>query len=168
MAIGVPSPNSTNQPHCIAVEETVTIFGIPGALLSDRGINVLSNLMLNCYQLVGTKKINTSLPSTIRYTCSLGQVQAYLALYRSSIWLFYRSSIGHHTSHDAGERQTVKVKATVPDRFQRGKITSKGSGLATRDNMLHCGCDFQTSSSKRPREPWLFLALQWLFVPPFR
>ena len=42
------------------VEELVPMFGVPEALLSDRGTNLLSYLMKDICQLLGTKKLNTT------------------------------------------------------------------------------------------------------------
>ena len=44
----------------ILVEEIVPLFGVPEALLSDRGTNLLSHLMLDVCKLLGTKKLNTT------------------------------------------------------------------------------------------------------------
>ena len=41
-------------------EEVVPIFGVPEALLSDRGANLLSHLMLNVCKLLGIEKLNTT------------------------------------------------------------------------------------------------------------
>ena len=42
------------------VEEVVLLFGVPEALLSDRGTNLLSHLMLDVCKALGTKKLNTT------------------------------------------------------------------------------------------------------------
>lgn len=44
----------------LLVEEIVPFFGVPEALLSDRGTNLLSHLMLDVCELLGTKKLNTT------------------------------------------------------------------------------------------------------------
>ena len=44
----------------LLVEEVVPLFGVPEALLSDRGTNLLSHLMLDVCQLLGIKKLNTT------------------------------------------------------------------------------------------------------------
>ena len=41
-------------------EEIVPMFGVPEALLSDRGTNLLSHLMLDVCRLLGIEKINTT------------------------------------------------------------------------------------------------------------
>ena len=41
-------------------EEVVPLFGVPEALLSDRGTNLLSHLMLAVCQLLGIEKLNTT------------------------------------------------------------------------------------------------------------
>ena len=41
-------------------QEVVPLFGVPEALLSDRGTNLLSHLMLDICKLLGTKKLNTT------------------------------------------------------------------------------------------------------------
>ena len=44
----------------LLVEEVVPFFGVPKALLSDRGTNLLSHLMLDLCELLGVKKLNTT------------------------------------------------------------------------------------------------------------
>ena len=44
----------------LLVEEIVPTFGIPEAILSDRGANLLSFLMKDVYKLLGIKKLNTT------------------------------------------------------------------------------------------------------------
>ena len=44
----------------LLVEEVVPFFGVPEALLSDRGTNLLSHLMLDLCELLGVKKLNTT------------------------------------------------------------------------------------------------------------
>ena len=44
----------------ILVEEIVPVFGVPEALLSDRGTNLLSNLMKDVCSLLGIEKLNTT------------------------------------------------------------------------------------------------------------
>jgi len=44
----------------ILVEEVVPFCGVPEALLSDRGANLLSHLMHDVCELLGTKKLNTT------------------------------------------------------------------------------------------------------------
>ena len=44
----------------ILCEEIVPMFGIPEALLSDRGANLLSHLMQDVCKLLGIKKLNTT------------------------------------------------------------------------------------------------------------
>ena len=44
----------------LLVEELVPLFGVPEALLSDRGTNLLSHLMMDVCQMLGTKKLNTT------------------------------------------------------------------------------------------------------------
>jgi len=38
----------------------VPLFGVPESLLSDRGTNLLSNLMTDLCKMLGTKKLNTT------------------------------------------------------------------------------------------------------------
>ena len=47
----------------LLVEEVIPFFGVPEALLSDRGTNLLSHLMKDVCELLGIQKLNT--------TCSL-------------------------------------------------------------------------------------------------
>ena len=44
----------------LLVEQVIPFMGVPEALLSDRGTNLLSNLMLDVCQLLGVKKLNTT------------------------------------------------------------------------------------------------------------
>ena len=44
----------------LLVEQVVPLFGVPEALLSDRGANLLSHLMTSVCQLLGVKKLNTT------------------------------------------------------------------------------------------------------------
>ena len=44
----------------LLVEEVVPLFGVPEALLSDRGTNLLSHLMRDVCVLLGVKKLNTT------------------------------------------------------------------------------------------------------------
>lgn len=44
----------------LLAEEVVPFFGVPESLLSDRGTNLLSHLMLSLCELLGIKKLNTT------------------------------------------------------------------------------------------------------------
>ena len=44
----------------LLVEEIVPVFGVPECLLSDRGANLLSLLMMEVCELLGIKKLNTT------------------------------------------------------------------------------------------------------------
>ena len=44
----------------LLVEEVVPLFGVPEALLSDRGTNLLSHLMMDVCSLLGIEKLNTT------------------------------------------------------------------------------------------------------------
>ena len=44
----------------LLVQEVIPFFGVPEALLSDRGTNLLSHLMKDVCKLIGTKKLNTT------------------------------------------------------------------------------------------------------------
>ena len=44
----------------LLVEEVIPVFGVPEALLSDGGANLLSHLMLDLCQLLGIHKLNTT------------------------------------------------------------------------------------------------------------
>ena len=54
--------NIAGQSHflifLILVEEVVPFFGMPGALLSDRGMNLLSHPMKNICKFLGIEKLN--------------------------------------------------------------------------------------------------------------
>ena len=56
-------PTPDQKAECIArllVEEIVPTFGVPEAILSDRGTNLLSFLMKDICKLLGIKKLNTT------------------------------------------------------------------------------------------------------------
>ena len=55
----VPDQKATRLAQLIA-EEVLPWFGVPEALLSDRGANLLSHLVLDLYKLLGITKLNTS------------------------------------------------------------------------------------------------------------
>ena len=56
-----PVPNQTADTIArLLVENIVCRHGVPNELLSDRGANMLSSLMLTICELVGMKKINTT------------------------------------------------------------------------------------------------------------
>ena len=56
-----PMPDQkASQISQILVEEVIPFFGVPESLLSDRGTNLLSHLMLDGCQLLGIKKLNTT------------------------------------------------------------------------------------------------------------
>ena len=56
-----PVPDQkTHRLTQLLVEEVIPLFGVPEALLSDRGANLLSHLMLDVCKLLGTKKLNTT------------------------------------------------------------------------------------------------------------
>lgn len=44
----------------LLAEEVVPMFGVPEALLSDRGTNLLSHLMQEVCELLGVTKLNTT------------------------------------------------------------------------------------------------------------
>ena len=44
----------------IIVDEILTFFGVPEALLSDKGMNLLLHLMLDLCELLGVKKLSTT------------------------------------------------------------------------------------------------------------
>jgi hypothetical protein len=44
----------------ILCEDIIPMFGVPEALLSDRGANLISHLMMDLCQLLGIKKLNTT------------------------------------------------------------------------------------------------------------
>ena len=56
-------PVPDQKASCIAklvVEEVVPLFGVPESLLSDRGTNLLSCLVLNVCKILGITKLNTT------------------------------------------------------------------------------------------------------------
>ena len=55
----VPNQKSDRIARLLA-EEVVPVFGVPEALLSDRGTNLLSHLMRDLCQMLGIKKLNTT------------------------------------------------------------------------------------------------------------
>ncbi len=57
----VPIPNQRTETIARAlIEHVIITHGVPEALLSDRGTNLLSNLMTELCQLMGMKKLNTT------------------------------------------------------------------------------------------------------------
>ena len=59
MVFAVPDQRSELIARLLC-EEIVPMFGIPEALLSDRGTNLLSHLMLDICRLLGIEKLNTT------------------------------------------------------------------------------------------------------------
>ena len=59
MVFPVPDQKSERIARLLC-EEIVPLFGVPEALLSDRGTNLLSHLMLDVCALLGTTKLNTT------------------------------------------------------------------------------------------------------------
>ena len=59
MVFPVPDQKSERIARLLC-EEIVPLFGVPEALLSDRGTNLLSHLMLDVCTLLGTTKLNTT------------------------------------------------------------------------------------------------------------
>ena len=56
-----PVPDQKAERLCrLLCEEVVPMFGVPEALLSDRGANLLSSLMKDVCALLGIKKLNTT------------------------------------------------------------------------------------------------------------
>ena len=56
-------PMSDQKPltlACILAEDVISFFGVPEALLSDRGTNLLSHLMTDLCVLLGIRKLNTT------------------------------------------------------------------------------------------------------------
>ena len=59
--MATPTPDQkTEQIIRLLVEQIVPLFGVPEALLSDRGTNLLSVLMQDVCKLLGIKKLNTT------------------------------------------------------------------------------------------------------------
>jgi transposase InsO family protein len=44
----------------LLIEELILVYGVPEALLSDRGTNLLSHLMMDICGLMGIQKLNTT------------------------------------------------------------------------------------------------------------
>ena len=59
MVYPVPDQKSSRL-LSLLVEEVILIFGVPEALLSDHGANLLSHLMLDICKLLGVRKLNTT------------------------------------------------------------------------------------------------------------
>ena len=55
----IPDQRAERIPRLLC-EEVVPMFGVPNALLSDRGANLLSHLMLDVCKLLGIEKLNTT------------------------------------------------------------------------------------------------------------
>jgi hypothetical protein len=61
MAFSLPVPDQ--KAHRIAwlvAKEIVPMFGVPENLLSDRGGNLLANIMKDTCELLGIRKLNTT------------------------------------------------------------------------------------------------------------
>ncbi len=57
----IPMPDQkTNRVVRTLVEEIIPVFGVPEALLSDRGTNLMSHLMKDVCELLGIEKYNTT------------------------------------------------------------------------------------------------------------
>ena len=59
LAFAMPDQKSERIAR-ILVQEVIPLFGVPEALLSDRGTNLLSHLMLDLCSLLGIRKLNTT------------------------------------------------------------------------------------------------------------
>ena len=59
MVFPVPDRRALRLAKLLA-EEIVPVFGVPEALLSDRGANLLSHLMMDLCQMLGVRKLNTT------------------------------------------------------------------------------------------------------------
>ena len=56
-----PIPDQKSQRIAeILVDKIIPVFGVPDALLSDRGANLLSHLMVDLCKLLSLKKLNTT------------------------------------------------------------------------------------------------------------
>ena len=56
-----PIPDQKSQRIAeILVQDVIPFFGVPESLLSDRGTNLLSHLMLDVCEMMGIKKLNTT------------------------------------------------------------------------------------------------------------
>ena len=100
MAHPIPDQKSERIARMI-IEEILPFFGVPEALLSDRGTNLLSHLMLDLCNMFGTKKLNTTayhpqcnvmversnrmLKSPLCKTCSVFQDPVGLTLVRDTM-----------------------------------------------------------------------------------
>ena len=59
LAFAVLDKKTTRIARLVA-EEVIPLFGVPECLLSDRGTNLLSNLMMELCKILGIKKLNTT------------------------------------------------------------------------------------------------------------
>ena len=59
MVFPVPDQKAIRIAHLLA-DEVIPNIGVPEALLSDRGTNLLSHLMMDLCKLLGIKKLNTT------------------------------------------------------------------------------------------------------------
>ena len=59
MVYAIPDQKATRLAKLL-VEEIVPMFGVRGALLSDRGTNLMSCLIQDVYKLLGIQKLNTT------------------------------------------------------------------------------------------------------------
>ena len=59
LVFAVPDQKAIRLTKLLA-EEVIPLFGVPEALLSDRGTNLLSHVMLDLCQTLGIQKLNTT------------------------------------------------------------------------------------------------------------
>ena len=59
LAFAIPDQKTTRIARLVA-EEVIPLFGVPECLLSDRGTNLLSNLMMELCKILGIKKLHTT------------------------------------------------------------------------------------------------------------
>ena len=59
LAFAIPDQKTTRIARLVA-EEVIPLFVVPECLLSDRGTNLLSNLMMELCKILGIKKLNTT------------------------------------------------------------------------------------------------------------
>ena len=59
LVFAIPDQKTTRIARILA-EEVIPVFGVPECLLSDRGTNLLSNLMVDLCKMLGITKLNTT------------------------------------------------------------------------------------------------------------
>ena len=89
MVYPIPDQKSQRIPRILG-DEVIPLFGVPDALLSDQGANLLSHLMIDLCKLLGLKKLNT----TAYHPQCNGMVERFIEVYASYTCWQIRAGVG--------------------------------------------------------------------------